>query len=112
MWRSVRIRWLSACAAAALLAVGLGGCHPGQTPASSDSSVVTDYPPVSTPTTESSGSATTTESTGPEDTGPGGSRLVTVTRRVSDTSGGSRHPRHAGRLQPGVHPAEGGLLPD
>ena len=29
MWRSVRIRWLSACAAAALLAVGLGGCHPG-----------------------------------------------------------------------------------
>ena len=54
MWRSVRIRWLSACAAAALLAVGLGGCHPGQTPASSDSSVVTDYPPVSTPTTESS----------------------------------------------------------
>lgn len=49
MWRSVRIRWLSACAAAALLAVGLGGCHPGQTPASSDSSVVTDYPSVSTP---------------------------------------------------------------
>ena len=86
MWRSVRIRWLSACAAAALLAVGLGGCHPGQTPASSDSSVVTDYPPVSPPTTEPSGSATTTESTGPEDTGPGGSRLVTVTRRVSDTS--------------------------
>lgn len=35
-------------------------------PASSGSSVVTDYPPVSTPTTEPSGSATTTESTGPE----------------------------------------------
>lgn len=85
MWRSVRIRWLSACAAAVLLAAGLSGCKPGQNPAS-DSSVVTDYPPVSTPATEPSGGATTTESAGPGETGTGGSRLVTVTRRVSDTS--------------------------
>lgn len=39
MWRSVRIRWLSACAAAALLAVGLGGAAIPADPRERDSSV-------------------------------------------------------------------------